>query len=689
VASAVNHAHQRRVVHGDIKPSNIRMMANDRVRLLDFGVARLLTDSNESIDRQTLALTPAYAAPEQLAGEPVSTQSDIYALGMLLRWLLTGEIGDVRQALKPTQIKIARAQTACAIIQHATAMNPADRYSSVSELISDVQALVAQRPVSVRHYSAPARLALWAQRHKLAAAAASLAVISIVAGTAGLAWQERIVRAERDLARFEAERASLIREQLTLLFREAGQSIDDEDISARELLAESVRLAEELHVDDPEILAAVRAFLGEVYIAMDDIAAADPLLSNFVNDPASASSPDLLRAVVKADLAQIRLRQGESQQALDLVDESLKLLTNHPADNRSRIADITGVRGQALRGLGRWDEAIATFEQALDIAREVEQPPSRILATIENNMAATLIYAGRGDEAMPFLEAALDNWRGMGQEDSSSAITIMTNLASLLHQQGELDQAEPLYREAIERRSRRFGESGALGAAHLNLSTLLSQRNELEAARESVEQGIELIQRFEGAQTVNFARALLVRTRVDQSAGHYQAAFDGANEAERLFSEKLGEDHLFTQIARTQQAIIRSRAEQDAQIEWLQQASRQSNREQLQSVIEKLESLQPQSNRFLAQALCERAKYELHANNPTAALESAQRCLALREELIANTSWETIEARALVATAEFVQGSDQAAAELDRARNDLADILGSDHPGVRWYERWL
>ena len=183
----------------------------------------------------------------------------------------------------------------------------------------------------------------------------------------------------------------------------------------------------------------------------------------------------------------------------------------------------------------------------------------------------------------------------------------------------------------------------------------------------AVEPGIELIQRFEGDQTVNFARALLVRTRVSQSAGEFQAAFDAVTQAEQLFSEKLGADHLFTQVARTQQAIVRSRAE----------------------VIEKLESLQPQSNRFLAQALCERAKYELHESNPTAALESAQQCLNLRKTLTVDTSWEMIEARALVAAAEFVQGSDQAAAELNRARMDLAEILGPDHPGVRWYERWL
>ena len=689
VANAIQHAHQRRVVHGDIKPANIRIMANGRVRLLDFGVARLLSDNDDAIDQHTLALTPAFAAPEQLAGEPASTQSDLYALGMLLRWLLTGQISSEESDLKASKINIARPQAVAAIIRHATEKDPNDRYNSVSEMIRDVQALIEKRPVSVMPNSTLSRLLLWARRHRVAAAAASLAVISIVGGTAGLAWQERIVRAERDLARFEAERAGLIREQLTMLFREAGQSIEGEEVSARDLLAESVRLAEDLHADDPEILAAIKAFLGEVYIAMDDYAAAEPLLAVLVDNPELSSGSDLLRAVIMADLAQIRLRQGESQQAVDLLDQSLALLSELPSDNRSREADIIAIRGQALRGLGRWDEAIASAEQGLALARQVEAPPSRLLATIENNLATTLIYAGRGTEAMPYLKAALDNWRGLGREDSSNALTIMTNLASLLHQQGDLNQAEVLYREAIERRSQRFGESGSLGAAYLNLGTLLAQRYELQAARQHVEQGIALIERFEGGQTVNLARALLVQARVDQAADEYQTAHERVLQAEQLFSETLGDTHLFTQVAKTQRAIVKAQAERAASQDLFEQISTLSGQQSLEAVIDRLRQMQPQSNRFLAQALCEQAKHALYLSSPGTALESAQQCLELRREITVESSWEIVEARAIVAAASVAVGNDQAMSDLNRARADLASILGEDHPNVKWCERWL
>ena len=688
VASAVQHAHQRRVVHGDIKPANIRIMDNDRVRLLDFGVARLLSNDGDAHDRKALALTPAYAAPEQLAGEPASTQSDIFSLGKLMTWLLTGTTEPDQRTVESAINRRPRTKAIKAIIQQATAADPGQRYGAVSELINDLQALIEQRPVSVQRNSTIQRLFLWARRHRLAAATASLAALSIVVGTAGLAWQERIVRAERDLARFEAERATLIREQLTLLFREAGEEIQQENVTARDLLAESVRVAEQLHADDPEVLAAVRAFLGELYIAMDDFAAADPLLTAFVNDADARGSPDLLRAVVLADLSQIRLRQGESEAALALVDESLSILADHPADNRARLGDILTIRGQALRGLGRWDEAINSAERGLAMAQQVVSAPSRLLATIENNLATTMIYSGRTMEALPHLRKALDNWRGLGLEDSSSALTVMTNLASLLHQQGNLEQAEQLYRESIERRRQRFGESGALGAAYLNLGTLLTQRYELELAGQHVQQGIELIERFEGEQTINQARGLLVRSRWRLAVGDFIDAHDDVSEALRLFDQTLGSDHLFSRVAQAQQAMIVAQAARD-EFANLNQLTSAPVRNQIEDVIGNLENLKPQSNRFLAQALCELARYDLAERSPERALEAASQCLDLRLELTSERNWEVAEAQTIVAAAELVMGSQQAENELQQARSHLVQVLGDQHPKVQWCERWL
>ncbi|MEM1081678.1 MAG: tetratricopeptide repeat protein, partial [Pseudomonadota bacterium] len=322
------------------------------------------------------------------------------------------------------------------------------------------------------------------------------------------------------------------------------------------------------------------------------------------------------------------------------------------------------------------------------IARQVESPPSRLLATIENNLGATLLYAGQHQEAMVFMNDALNNWRGLGQENSSSAITIMTNLASLLHQQGELDRAEALYREAIDRRLQRFGESGALGAAYLNLGTLLTQRYQLDSAGEHVQQGVDLIVRFEGENTVNQARGLLVRSRWYQAAGEYQAAHADITNAIDMFEQTLGAEHLFSRVAQTQQALLLAHAAQH-DYDQLQQLSALPVREQLQAVIAQLSALQPQSNRFLAQAQCAKARYELTQANPQRALELAVHCVELRTALTADSSWELADAQAIAAAARLQLGMAQAEDQLQQARQRLLTTLGVKHPKVVWCDRWL
>src|SRR6056297_3348582 len=401
IAEAVAHAHQRQVVHGDIKPANIRIGSDGRPKLLDFGVARLISAERLGPGR-TEALTPAFSAPEQLKGSPASTQSDIHALGSLLRWMLTGQPGAHGVAVQPSELAIPRPAAVAAVINKANAEHPDRRYRSVPEMISDIRALMASRPVSVVDYRVIGRIGLWARRHQVAAGLAGLALIAVVAGIAGIYWQARIAAAERDAARFEAERSTLLREQLVLLFREVGQNnSDDEELSTRELLTESVKVAERLHAHDPQMLVSIKLLLGEIYIAMNDFAGADPLLSSFVDFKPNLASP-LLQAIARADLAQVRLRHGDSAEAVALTDDALEFLRRSPARNAARIADVIQIRGQALRGQGLWDDAISTLQEAVRLAR-TEPGPSRLRATASNNLAITLMHAGRTGEALSLL----------------------------------------------------------------------------------------------------------------------------------------------------------------------------------------------------------------------------------------------------------------------------------------------
>lgn len=671
IADAVAHAHQRQVVHGDIKPANVRISRDGRPRLLDFGVARLMSDETGDDDRSG-ALTPAFSAPEQLQGQPASTQTDIYSLGALLRWMLTGESGSDGSPVSPDALPHRRRSALASVIDKAMATDPEQRYRSVPELMTDLRRLIESRPVSARRYGALARLGLWADRHRAAASLATLALLAVITAVAGIGWQARIASAERDAARFEAQRSTLLREQLVLLFREVGQNAGDADLSTRELLDESRQVADRLHANDPQMLVSIKALLGEIYIALNDFASAEPLLQAFVDYQPNFASP-LMQAIVRADLAQIRLRQGDSETALALVDQAVETLRAAPGRNAERIADAMQIRGQALRGLGRWEEAIATLEQALALA--LQQPgPSRLRATVRNNLGTTLLYAGRADEALEQLQAALENWRRLGLADGSSALTVMANVASLLHQSGRIVEAEPLYREAIRLRSQRFGDSGALAAIHLNLGALLATRHRPAPAREHLARGVAMIQRFEGSESIGYARALLSRGRGELSLGEPRGALPDLAEAHARFGRALGPEHLFTSIAGFYVALAEARLGGRAGAA-------------LNDAADRLAASGAGAIRHLAAARCAQARLSL-PDRADAALRRARECLEIRREA-GFSEWLLADARVLVLAARLAAGESGLTDEMKLQRDVLAETLGEDHPTLAWCDRWL
>jgi non-specific serine/threonine protein kinase/serine/threonine-protein kinase len=670
IADAVGHAHQRQVVHGDIKPANVRLSPDGRPRLLDFGVARLMSGPGSG-DAGPKALTPAFSAPEQLEGHPASTQTDIYSLGALLRWMLTGEAGSDGSPVDPARLPGRRSRAVAAVIDKAMARSPDRRYPAVPELMADVRRLLESRPVSARHYGPFARLGLWADRHRAAAALAGLALAAALTAVAGIGWQARIAAAERDAARFEAERSALLREQLVLLFREVGQNAADSNLSTRELLARSRDVARRLHANDPQMLVSIKALLGEIYIAMNDFASAEELLEAFVEFQPNFASP-LMQAVVRADLAQIRLRRGESGQALALTAEAIDTLERAPGRNAERVADVMQIQGQALRGLGRWDEAVATLEQALQLARSAPGP-SRLHATVHNNLATTLIYAGRAGEALPHLRAALDNWRELELENGSSALTVMANLASLLHQRGRIVEAEPLYREAIRLRTQRYGDSGALAAIHLNLGALLALRYRASEAREHLARGVAMIRRFEGEDSTNYSRALLSRGRAELDLGNHAAAARDLEKADRRFRDAVGPEHLFTSIAGFYAALA--------------EAERIGNTTaELDEAVERLKTNQSRTARHLAAARCAQARLSL-PTNADRAIELARACIEIREAL-AVSEWLLADARMLWIAARSAAGEADLGAAFRAQVATLSATLGEDHPKLRWSERW-
>ncbi|TVS10396.1 MAG: hypothetical protein EA419_10825, partial [Wenzhouxiangella sp.] len=473
IADALTHAHQRMVVHGDIKPGNVRITPNGRARLLDFGVARLLADEVIDEDESLRALTPAFAAPELLAGQPATAQSDVWALGALLNWLLSGRrpSGD-GSAPDSSGLQHPRAADLAAVIGKACAREPSERYPSVAALADEVQRIRDHHPVQVRASGPLRRLRLWSRRNPVGAALALALTVGALAGTSMLAWQGQVVRAERDLAQFENTRWETMRDQLVQVFAVVAQEADNGELGARELLDGSVDRLDELLAGDDRGRAYVESMLGSLYVALQDYQSAAAVLRRFVESDDGGTAA-MLRSDVYGNLALAEVYLGNHERALELVDQALAMVERQPGDYRRRLSQLHGIRGSALRGLGDWSASIEALERGVVLAQAVDSGPNRTLAMARNNLGVSLLNAGRADDSRLAFEAALDTWRVLGLGESSDALTVISNLATIYHQQGDLLMAESAYAEAIGLRRERFGESAALAAAMNNYGQVL------------------------------------------------------------------------------------------------------------------------------------------------------------------------------------------------------------------------
>lgn len=504
VCDAVAFAHRHLIVHRDLKPQNILVRDDGRIALLDFGVARLMddTDATHAVTR-TQRLTPQYAAPEQLVGAAETTSTDVYALGLLLHELLAGRApwGHLvrhgamavlqRAAIGPPPAPSSQAAgedarrlrgDLDAIVQKATRPEPDARYSSVEALRQDIANHRSLRPVQARGDAVGYRLRRTLRRYWLATGVSLLFVAGLLVALTAVSLAEREAARERDIAQVEASRSKAVRDYLAHMFRDAGQHARaGEPLTAKQVLAQAAARVDAGFASDPAAAAEVLKALGELNFYIDDYAGAEPLLQRWLAHEAAIADP-VAAADVRFTLAETLHRMGRSDEAGDLLAQAQAFWSG----DVSRHADVLLVsrmlQSQLERQRGDVASSIATLEAALPLRLQRSGRDHFETATLRSNLGAAYIQAGRIEQGIAESQEAMRIWTALHMERGNDALNTANNLAAAYFRRGDMLRAEQAFASALALRREAYGPSAATAALMGNYARTLLKNGKADVA---------------------------------------------------------------------------------------------------------------------------------------------------------------------------------------------------------------
>jgi serine/threonine-protein kinase len=727
VLSAVQYAHAHLVVHRDIKPSNVLVTPEGEVRLLDFGIAKLIAEEATAESDLTQAagplLTPDYASPEQISGAPFTTATDIYSLGVMLYELLTGERpyrlkrasrGALEEAI--LEAEIARPSAVCkdpakaalrgttpsklqkalhgdldTIVVTALKKNPAERYASVTTFADDLRRYLANEPVSARPDSLGYRVAKFVHRNRLAVGLSAAAMLALLAGLAGTITQagratrqaaiaqKESVRAdlearkateERDFALRELSRAAAVNDLDQFLLSEAAPS--GKPFTAGELLSRAEAIVERQQGQDAnraEMLVAI----GRQYDTMDQDDEARRLLTRAYE--ISRQIPDhATRARAACALARPVNRSGDNERAEALLREGMAELSDDPQFVLDRISCLLDGNTVAREG-NDYALGLQRAKEAEALLPKLHDRPAMLELRVAIDLAEAYRQIGDYYAAVPVFERAYSQLVALGREDTETAGTIYNNWGLTLFLMGQPLKAEELFRRAVRVSSADGTDKHVSPMVLTNLSrTLLILEDNKEGARDA-DRAYERARAAGDDVVVN--QSLMLRAVACRKLGDYA-------QADRLLVEveprlrRMGGVLGLASLAAERSLLAEAKGDSTAAVTNMNQAVALAER-----------GKNPDAVRYF---LMVRAELEIDLKHFPAALDDAKKAIdldpnhTLQGTLSSNLGRDYfVEARALAALGR----SDEAQRTLALALEQLRPTLGPNHPRTKIAERML
>jgi serine/threonine-protein kinase len=688
VCAAVHAAHQNLVVHRDLKPSNILVTGDRTLKLLDFGIAKLIevreTAHTVALTHADVRLfTPGHASPEQVRGELITTATDVYLLGVLLYELLTGskpfEFQNIRlseieriichhtarlpsEMLARSSSAVDRARAASAaearsttparlrrelsgdldnIVMKALRKEPDRRYTSADEMATDLKRYESGQTVIARRDTMRYRAGKFVRRHAMAVAASTAMMVMLAGVATVMAMQAHRVAQERLVAEKERKRSDEVAKFLTSLFEVSDPTeARGQEVTAREILERgSLRIQQELK-DAPETQANLMETIGWVYLSLGLTAEARPQLEKalamrdklFPGDHESKASN-------LAALGSLELASGRMDIAQKHYEDALAMNERlHGGKHAVAVASSLEDLGKVLKEKGDFKGAEAKLMESLELFKKIEGPKSTHASSVMNEIAQLMERRGEHEGAEDMFRRALAIDRAALGADHPQVIHNMHNLAVVLQSRGKLAEARPLYEESIALFRRVLGDKhpdtlDALG----NYGRFLQASGDLAGAEQVLKQTLALNTEVRGANHpyvgydhVNLAMLYYAKEQYEESEHEFRTAL-------RIYAGSLPPEHSYIAVAQT----------------------------------------------GLARTLIELG----HLDEASTA---ATRALVILRSRVAEGSPQLANAQAVAAQVMALQGKDaQAEPLLAASYKTLAAAYGRDDPRVRKASQWL